>query len=74
MPGPYSFFERLKLELEAHGGGLGEVEYAADVTVHALLPEERAEAFSARLTELAAGGVAAQVCGESFQAVPRTQV
>ena len=53
---------------------LGEVEYAADVTVHALLPEERAEAFSAWLTELAAGGVAAQVCGESFQAVPRTQV
>ena len=38
------------------------------------LPEERAEAFSAWLTELAAGGVAAQVCGESFQAVPRTQV
>ena len=73
-PCPYSFFERLKLELEAHGGVLGEVEYAADVTVHALLPEERAEAFSARLTELAAGGVAAQVCGESFQAVPRTQV
>ena len=67
-------FRRLKLELEAHGGVLGEVEYAADVTVHALLPEERAEAFSARLTELAAGGVAAQVCGESFQAVPRTQV
>ena len=74
VPCPYSFFERLKLELEAHGGGLGEGEYAADVTVHALLPEERAEAFSARLTELAAGGVAAQVCGESFQAVPRTQV
>ena len=72
VPCPYSFFERLKLELEAHGGVLGEVEYAADVTVHALLPEERAEAFSARLTELAAGGVAAQVCGESFQAVPRT--
>lgn len=74
VPCPYSFFERLKLELEAHGGVLGEVEYAADVTVHALLPEERAEAFSARLTELAAGVVAAQVCGESFQAVPRTQV
>ena len=50
VPCPYSFFERLKLELEAHGGVLGEVEYAADVTVHALLPEERAEAFSARLT------------------------
>ena len=71
---PYNLFERMKLEVETAGGVLGESEYAADVTVHALLPEERAEAFSARLTELAAGGVAAQVCGESFQAVPRTQV
>ena len=39
-----------------------------------LAPRSGAEAFSARLTELAAGVVAAQVCGESFQAVPRTQV
>ncbi len=46
VPLPLLLFERLKLELEAHGGVLGEVEYAADVTVHALLPEERAEAFS----------------------------
>ena len=71
MPCPYSFFERLRLEVEAHGGVLGETEYAADVTVHALLPEERAEAFSARLTELTAGGVPCTCSGESFRAVPR---
>lgn len=45
---PYSLFERMKLEVEAAGGVLGESEYAADVTVHALLPENAVESFSAR--------------------------
>ena len=70
VPCPYSFFDRVKLEVEAHGGVLGEIEYAADVTVHALLPEERAEAFAARMTELTAGGTAVQILGEAFRAVP----
>ncbi|WP_294553412.1 YigZ family protein [uncultured Pseudoflavonifractor sp.] len=70
VPCPYSFLDRVKLEVEAHGGVLGEIEYAADVTVHALLPEEQAEAFSARMTELTAGGTAVQILGEAFKAVP----
>ena len=70
VPCPYSFFERLKLELEAHGGVLGEVEYAADVTVHALLPEERADAFLAHILDVTAGTVEGMVCGERFQDVP----
>ena len=70
VPCPYSFFERLRLEVEAHGGVLGETEYAADVTVHALLPEGQVEAFSARMTELTAGGTAVQILGEAFKAVP----
>ena len=70
VPCPYSFFDRVKLEVEAHGGVLGETEYAADVTVHALLPEERAEAFAARMTELTAGGTAVRILGEAFKAVP----
>ena len=71
VPCPYSFFERLRLEAEALGGVLGEVEYAADVTVHVLLPEEQVERFSARVTELTAGGSACTVSGEAFKAVPR---
>ncbi len=70
VPCPYSFFDRVKLEVEAHGGVLGETEYAADVTVHALLPEGQVEAFSARMTELTAGGAAVQILGEAFKAVP----
>ena len=73
VPCPYSFFDRVKLEVEAHGGVLGETEYAADVTVHALLPEGQVEAFSARMTELTAGGAAVQILGEAFKAVPVTR-
>ena len=68
---PYSLFERMKLEVDAVGGVLGEVEYAADVTVHALLPENMVEDFSARVIELTAGAAEAEVVGEAFKAVPR---
>ena len=67
---PYSFFERVRQEAETQGGVLGESEYAADVTVHVLLPEENTEAFAARLTELTGGGVAPVTLGEAFRAVP----
>ena len=71
VPCPYPLFERMKLEVEGAGGVLGDVEYAADVTVKALLPEGAVEAFSARVTELTAGGSACTVSGEAFKAVPR---
>ena len=67
---PYNFFERVKNEVAAYSGVVGEVEYAAGVTVHALLPEERAEEFSARMVELSAGTFEAIELGETFQAVP----
>lgn len=67
---PYNFFERVKNEITALSGVVGEVEYAAGVTVHALLPEERAETFSARMVELSAGTFEAIELGETFKAVP----
>ena len=70
VPCPYPLFERMKQEVEGAGGVLGDVEYAADVTVKALLPEGAVEAFSARVTELTAGRVSAAVTGERFQGAP----
>ncbi|MBU5434595.1 YigZ family protein [Pseudoflavonifractor sp. MSJ-37] len=70
VPCPYSFFERMKLEVESFGGVLGETEYGAEVVVHALLPEGSVEEFRSRVTELTAGGSAAQVVGETFKDVP----
>ena len=67
---PYSFFERLKVEVEMQGGILGHVEYASDITASALLPEQAVDAFSLRLTELTAGKVRPQVTGETYRDVP----
>ena len=70
VPCPYSFFERVRLEVEACGGVLGETEYADQVTVHALLPTDRVEHFTAKITELTAGGVVPLVEEEIFRAAP----
>ena len=67
---PYSFLERVKLECTALDGVVGEIEYAADVTVHALLPEGNAAQFAERMVELSAGQFEAIELGETFQAVP----
>lgn len=67
---PYSFLERVKRACAAQNGIVGEIEYTAGVTVHALLPEERAEAFCTQMTELSAGDFAAVELGEVFRPVP----
>ena len=67
---PYSFFERVKLEVQAHAGQTGQVDYAADITLRALLPEGQVDAFLARITELGAGGLLTEVVGEAFRPVP----
>lgn len=67
---PYSLFERVKLEVEGASGVLSGVEYAADVTVRALLPEDKVEDFTLRMTELSSGASRVEVLGEAFKAVP----
>jgi uncharacterized YigZ family protein len=67
---PYSFLERVKQSVTALDGVVGEIEYAADVTVHALLPEGKAADFSSGLTELSAGALQAVELGETFQPAP----
>ena len=68
---PYSLFERVKLEAESLGGVLGVPEYAAQVTMPVLLPEDKVEAFTQRMTEITAGSVVPAVTGEILKDVPR---
>ena len=68
-PCPYALLERLRQETAAFGGAVEGEDYGAEVTLRALLPSERAEAFAARIFDLSAGRVQARVCGESFRAV-----
>ena len=70
IPCPYALFDRLRVELSAWDGVAEDIDYADTVCIHALLPEKRAAAFAARVTEVTAGGVTVKEEGESFRPVP----
>lgn len=63
---PYSLLERMKTECLSLDGAVQNVDYGADVLLSLLLPENNAEAFSARVTELSAGACSAQTVGEEL--------
>ena len=69
VPCSYSVLERVKLECAAVSGAVEDVEYGADVTVKLLLPEESAEAFSLRITDLTGGKSTVKSTGEAFMPV-----
>ena len=66
---PYSLLERMKTECLALDGVVENIEYGADVRLTLLLPEAKAEAFCARVTELSAGQSRAQTVGEELMPV-----
>lgn len=70
LPCSYSQAERLKNEIAAAGGVVTDMEYAAAVTIKVLVPEESADDFGAKMTDLTAGSAQVSVMGESFKAVP----
>ena len=57
----YSFFERVRLAVEAHGGEILDEEFAADVTVTARFPVERVPGFQDALQELSNGTIEAVI-------------
>ena len=70
LPCSYAALERYKQEIAAFDGAVEDLDYGAGVTIRALIPEEKSEAFRARIFDLSGGTVKAAVTGESFQAVP----
>ena len=67
---PYPLLERIKQEIAAAQGILGEIEYGAQVRIPALLPAEHWPVYQARITEVTAGKLQAEKLGETFQAAP----
>ena len=54
---PYNLFERVRAELALIGGSEESIDYAGDVTLSVLVPEETAEAFTLRLADISAGKI-----------------
>ena len=70
VPCSYAQSEKLKGEVLGVGGIVSDMEYAAAVTIKAMVPEEKAEELSARIFDVSAGSVKCLAGGESFRAVP----
>ncbi len=70
LPCPYNFYERVKLEVEAFGGILRDSRFGAEVELEILLPEQRTEAFFARITDMTSGTVEGLETGKEYRAFP----
>lgn len=70
VPCPYTFYERVKLEVAAFGGVLRDTQFGAEVEMEILTPENQAQAFLERLTDMTAGTVEGLVTGQEYRAFP----
>ncbi len=67
---PYSFYERVKLEIEAFGGILRSTDFGAEVDMEILFPQANAQLFLDRLTDLTSGTVEGMEIGQEYRALP----
>ena len=70
VPCPYSFYERVKLEVAAFGGILRQTEFGVEVELEILLPEAQTQPFLERLTDLTSGTVEGMEIGQEYRAFP----
>lgn len=69
IPCTYAMAERLKSELGAMGAVTADMDYAAQVTIKALIPREDFESLSARIFDISHGTVRPVAKGETHRAV-----
>ena len=70
VPCPYTYFERVKLEIEAFGGILRDTQFGAEVELEILFPEAQIQSFIDRLTDMTAGSVETMETGQEYRAFP----
>lgn len=73
LPCPYSWFERIRLEVTAFGGVVENTDFGADVSFDLLLPEARVQPFLARVLDLSAGTIEGLVGDNVYRAYPMTE-
>lgn len=70
VPCPYSFYERVKLEIEAFGGILRSTDFGAEVDMEILFPQANAQLFLDRLIDLTSGTVEGMEIDQEYRALP----
>ncbi len=70
VPCPYTYYERVKLQIAAFGGVLRDSSFGAEVELEILLPEAETQPFLERLTDMTGGSVTALEMGQEYRAFP----
>ena len=73
LPCPYSFYERVKLEVAAFGGIIRDTQFGSEVELEVLMAEGKTQAFLERLTDMTAATVEAMETGKEYRAFPVTE-
>ena len=73
VPCPYSYYERVRLEVAAFGGVIRDASFGAEVELELLLPEAQTLPFIQRLTEMSAACIECLQTGSEYRAFPVTQ-
>ena len=70
LPCPYPFYERIRLEVSGFGGIIRQTEFGAEVELELLFPENQAQPFLDRVTDLTSGTVDGLMTGQEYRAFP----
>ena len=70
LPCPYSWFERIKLEVTAFGGMVRNVDFGMDVEFDILLPDAQVQPFLDRVFDISSGTIEGMITGSEYRAFP----
>jgi len=70
LPCPYSWFERIKIEIAAFGGIIQKSDFGMDVEFEILLPEAQTKPFLARVFDISSGTIEGMILENEYRAFP----
>ena len=70
VPCPYSFYERVKLEVAAFGGIIRKTEFTSEVELEILVAEAQSQPFLDRLTDMSAATIEGMEIAREYRAFP----
>ena len=74
VPCPYTYYERVKLEVEAFGGMIRDTQFGAEVELEILVAQPDAQRFLDKIIDMTAGTVEGMEIGQEYRAFPIEEV
>ena len=72
LPIPYSFYERVKLEIAAFNGVIRDTQFGTEIELEILVARGQAQAFLDHIVDMTAGQAEGMETGQEYRAFPLT--